>query len=123
MARIILSISMLLLLPAYLSGQGFLHTDGKRIVDGSGENFIIRSIGAGNWMLMEGYMMESSGVADTHQQFRDKLTETIGEVRTDSFYNVWLANHLTRTDIDSMAAWGFNSIRAPLHYKWFTPPV
>ena len=39
--------------------QGFLHASGKNIVDGGGENFIIRGIGTGNWMIQEGYMMQT----------------------------------------------------------------
>lgn len=107
----------------YCSAQGFLHRDGKKIVDGNGTNFIIKSIGTGNWMLQEGYMMQTSGIANTQWEFRKKLRETIGETKTDSFYNVWLKHHFTRADVDSMKAWGFNSIRPALHYKWFTLPI
>ena len=74
-------------------------------------------------MLQEGYMMLTAGVAGTQHEFRAKLIETIGEVRTDSFYTVWLDNHFTRTDVDSMASWGFNAIRVAMHYKWFTLPI
>ena len=100
--------------------QGFLHRDGKRIVDGEGNTFITRSIGTGNWMLQEGYMMQTAGVAGTQHEFREKLIEEIGVELTDSFYNVWLDNHFTRTDVDSMKSWGFNAVRPALHYKWFT---
>lgn len=105
------------------SGQGFLHADGKNIVDGSGNIFIIRSIGTGNWMLQEGYMMKTAGVAGTQHEFRNKLISTIGEAKTDSFYNKWLENHFTRADVDSMKVWGFNAVRPALHYKWFTLPI
>lgn len=115
--------SILLAVSLLVTGQGYLHTDGKRIVNGAGENFIIRSIGTGNWMLQEGYMMLTAGVAGTQHEFQAKLIETIGEVKTDSFYTVWLENHFTRTDVDSMASWGFNAIRPAMHYKWFTLPI
>ena len=58
------------------SQQGFLHAEGKNIVDGKGENVILRGIGTGNWMLMEGYMMKTSGFADTQHEITKKL-ETI----------------------------------------------
>jgi len=106
-----------------VSGQGFLHADGKQIVDGTGENVILRGIGTGNWMLQEGYMMETGDIAGTQHEFREKLINTIGEALTDSFYAVWLENHCTRTDIDSLASWGFNSVRVAMHYKWFTLPI
>jgi len=116
-------ITSLLAVSYLLAGQGYLHADGKKIVNGEGENVIIRSIGTGNWMLQEGYMMLTAGVAGTQHEFRAKLIETIGEVKTDSFYSVWLENHFTRTDVDSMASWGFNAVRVAMHYKWFTLPI
>jgi endoglucanase len=106
-----------------VSSQGFLHRNGKYIYDGSGNEVILRGIGTGNWMLQEGYMMQTSGVANTQHEFRAKLENTIGEAKTDSFYTVWLDSHFRRIDVDSMKSWGFNSVRVAMHYKWFTPPI
>jgi len=103
--------------------QGYLHTDGKKIVNGNGEEIILRGIGTGNWFLQEGYMMKTSEFAGTQYAFKKKLTETIGKDRTDAFYKSWLDNHFTRTDADSMKAWGFNSVRVAMHYKWLTLPI
>ncbi len=115
---------IILLLHSNMFAQGFLRADGINIVDGNGNNFVSRSIGTGNWMIQEGYMMQSTGAGiNTQWQFREKLIETIGEARTDTFYNAWLANHFTRADVDSMKAWGFNSVRPALHYNLFTPPI
>ena len=121
--RIKIIAAVFAMLPVFANSQGYLHTDGKNIVNGDGENVILRGIGTGNWMLQEGYMMHTDGVAGTQHEFREKLIETIGEVKTDSFYNVWLSIHFTRTDADSMKAWGFNSVRVAMHYKWFTLPI
>jgi endoglucanase len=106
-----------------LYGQGFLHAEGKNIVNGIGENIILRGIGTGNWMIQEGYMMESASVAGTQHEFEQKLASTIGAERTKNFYDAWLSNGIRKIDIDSMASWGFNSIRLAMHYKWFTPPI
>ena len=100
-----------------------MQADGTRIVDGAKENFIIRSIGTGNWLLMEGYMMQSTGIAGTHTDFRNKLIETIGVANTDSFYTKWKHDHMQKVDVDSLAAWGYNTIRVAMHYKWFTLPI
>ncbi len=106
-----------------LIAQGFLHREGKYIFDGSGNEVILRGIGTGNWMIQEGYMMQTSGVAGSQHEFRAKLESTIGEAKTDSFYTVWLDSHFRRIDADSMKAWGFNSVRVAMHYVWFTPPI
>ncbi|NME70000.1 cellulase family glycosylhydrolase [Flammeovirga aprica] len=103
--------------------QGFLRTEGTKIVNDNGP-VIIRSIGTGNWMIQEGYMMQSTDAKiNTHTQFRTKLEENIGKEKTAEFYDVWLENHFTKTDLDSMKAWGFNAVRVALHYKWFTLPI
>lgn len=114
---------LLILACTQVTCQGFLHAEGKQIVDGAGENFLIKSIGTGNWMIMEGYMMESSGVAGTHTDFRERLLDNMGVAKTDSFYTAWLNSHFTGSDADSMAKWGFNAVRVALHYKWFTLPI
>ncbi|MBK6345160.1 MAG: carbohydrate-binding protein [Bacteroidales bacterium] len=106
-----------------LLAQGYLHTSGKLIYDGNGNEVILRGIGTGNWMLQEGYMMKTADFAGTQHEFRQKLEETIGVENTNTFYQAWLDNHFTRTDVDSMKAWGFNSVRVAMHYKWFTLPI
>lgn len=111
------------LLCSNVLASGFLHTRGKQIVNGAGENVILRGIGTGNWLLQEGYMMKTVGVANTQTQFRNKLIETIGVEKTDSFYTTWLNNHFTRKDVEAMHSWGFNSVRVAMHYKWLTLPI
>lgn len=108
---------------AIVAAQGFLHTSGKYIYNGEGNEVILRGIGTGNWLLQEGYMMKSAEVAGPMYQFRQKLIQTIGQERTDIFYEAWLNNHFTRRDADSMKAWGFNSVRVAMHYKWLTLPI
>src|SRR5690606_19658164 len=41
----------------------------------------------------------------------------------DQFYEQWLKNHTQKADIDSLAAWGFNSVRLPMHYRLYTLSV
>lgn len=102
---------------------GRLRVQGQEIVNDQGP-FLIKSIGTGNWMIQEGYMMQSTDAGiGTHTQFRTKLEQEIGEERTADFYQDWLDNHMTKADLDSMKAWGFNAIRPALHYKWFTLPI
>jgi len=123
--NLILTFALLLILPGALqmNAQAFLHTSGKYIRDGNGNEVLLRGIGTGNWLLMEGYMMKTADFAGTHTQFRELLTETIGEQNTELFYESWLNNHFTRQDVDSMKAWGFNSVRVAMHYKWLTLPI
>ncbi|WP_430812545.1 MULTISPECIES: cellulase family glycosylhydrolase [unclassified Carboxylicivirga] len=100
-----------------------LTTEGRLIKDDQGNKVILRGIGTGNWVLMEGYMMKTAGVAGTQHEFRNKLNEVIGEAATDEFFELWWNNHMTKADVDSMAKWGFNSLRLAMHYNQFTPPI
>jgi len=104
-------------------GQGFLTTKGKAIVKENGDTLILRGIGLGGWMLQEGYMLQTSGFANAQYQIRDKIEQLIGKEDTDLFYDAWLANHVRKIDIDSLKAWGFNSVRLPMHYNLFTLPL
>jgi len=106
-----------------LSGQEFLSTNGKAIVNESGDTILLRGIGLGGWMLQEGYMMQTSGFANTQHGLREKIEALIGEADTEQFYETWRANHVRKVDIDSLKSWGFNSVRLPMHYNLFTLPV
>tara|TARA_B100000767_G_C19770757_1_gene539843 strand:+ start:746 stop:3952 length:3207 start_codon:yes stop_codon:yes gene_type:complete len=105
-----------------LFSQG-LRTQGKNIVDQEGNEVILRGMGLGGWMLMEGYMMQSSDVADTQHEFSERLVDLFGQDKTNLFFDRWHENHVTRSDIDSLSVWGFNSVRVPMHYNLFTLPI
>ena len=100
-----------------------LRTLGKKIINSNGDEVLLKGVGLGGWMLQEGYMMNSSGGADTQHEFIEKLNELVGEEETNKFYEDWRNNFVTRTDIDSIAKWGFNSVRLAMHYNLFTKPI
>ncbi len=120
MKTLFFAVALLFLAAGTASGQGFLHAEGTRIVDGEGDTVILRGIGLGGWMLQEGYMLRTGG---PQYKIEERIEDIVGPDRKAAFYDAWLANHMRRVDVDSMAAWGFNSIRLPMHYKWFMPPV
>jgi aryl-phospho-beta-D-glucosidase BglC (GH1 family) len=102
--------------------EGFLRTSGERIVDGQGRDVLLRGMGLGGWMLQEGYMLGIKKEGTQHS-IRARITELIGKEDADEFYRLWRQNHMTRTDVDRLAASGFNSIRLPMHYNLFTLPI
>lgn len=121
----ILYILLLLITTVSVYGQerAFLKRDGKRIIDGKGEEIILRGMGLGGWMLQEGYMLQVSKIGQQQHVIRRNLKDLVGEEKTALFYEKWLQNHTREIDIDSLAAWGFNSVRLPMHYNLFTLPV
>lgn len=102
--------------------QGFLKADGKRIVNEKGENVLLRGFGLGGWMLQEGYMLKINKDGQQYR-IRERLEDLMGARQTQEFYDAWLNNHTRKIDIDSLKAWGFNSVRLPMHYNLYTLPV
>lgn len=102
--------------------QGFLKADNRQIVNEKGENIVLRGIGLGGWMLQEGYMLGLNGGGQQYV-IREKIEQLIGKDGAKEFYGEWLLNHTRKTDIDSLKAWGFNSVRLPMHYELYTLPV
>ncbi|MGB2354304.1 MAG: glycoside hydrolase family 5 protein, partial [Schleiferiaceae bacterium] len=105
-----------------LSAQ-YVHTNGKAIVKGNGDTLLIRAMGVGGWMVQEGYMLQTASFASPQHKIRDTIQDLIGPAATDAFYDAWLENHFSKSDVDSLAAWGFNAVRVPMHYNLFTLPI
>jgi len=102
--------------------KNFLKAQGHHIINGQGDTVILRGMGLGGWMLQEGYMFKLGFIGQQYR-IREHIEDVIGVEETARFYTSWLANHTRKVDIDSMAAWGFNSIRLPMHYNLYTLPV
>jgi endoglucanase len=103
--------------------QGYLHRDGQNIVDGNGKNVLLRGLGLGGWMIQEGYMLKTGDFAGPQREIRKAISDVIGTAKTETFYQAYRNNNVTSRDIDSLKAWGFNSVRLPIHYNLFTSPI
>nr|WP_315219679.1 cellulase family glycosylhydrolase [uncultured Flavobacterium sp.] len=121
MKKLIFILQLLISIASF--AQGFLHRDGQNIVDGNGKNVVLRGLGLGGWMVQEGYMLQTQSFASPQYVIRQKIQDVIGEEGTKEFYAAYKANGITKRDIDSLAAWGFNSVRLPMHYNLYTPPL
>ncbi|MGL1903993.1 MAG: cellulase family glycosylhydrolase [Fibrobacterales bacterium] len=104
--------------------SGFLRAAGTRIVDGTGENFIIRSMGIGGWFVQEPYMFGLNEAANEgqHKIFND-IKDLIGTEKFEQYRTAWLDNFFREADVQELKASGFNTIRISLHYNNFTLPI
>jgi aryl-phospho-beta-D-glucosidase BglC (GH1 family) len=102
--------------------NGFLKASGKWIVDGSGEHIQLRGIGLGGWMIQEGYMLHLNKEGQQYR-IRQRIEALLTKDQTAEFYRAWLSNNTTRSDMDSLSSWGFNSVRLPMHFNLFTLPA
>lgn len=111
------------ILSTTISGQGFLHRENQNIVDGNGQNVLLRGLGLGGWMVQEGYMLQTGAYAGPQHVIKQKIEALIGPEKTEAFYETYRTNGITKRDIDSLKAWGFNSVRLPMHYNLYTLPI
>ena len=112
-----------MLLSQFGTAQSFLKTQGQKIVNAKGENVYLKGLGLGGWMLQEGYMLKTDSFAGPQFKIKEKIAEVAGEDGKNEFYKAYLKNGITKKDIDSLAKWGFNSIRLPMHYDLYTLPI
>ncbi|NME68674.1 carbohydrate-binding protein [Flammeovirga aprica] len=103
------------------ANTGFLHTSGKNIVDANGNNILLKSVNLDGWMVQEGYIMEVP--FGPQWEIMNGITDVIGAQNAQQFHEAWLDNMVTEADFQQIKAWGFNSIRVPLHYNLFTLPI
>lgn len=117
-----LSAALALVTTAPAQAEGWLRAKDARIVDEAGQPVILRGMGLGGWMLQEGYMLRLSKLGQQHV-IQGKIADLVGPARQQAIHKAWLDNHTTKADIDAMAAWGFNSVRLPMHYDLLTLAV
>lgn len=118
-----LSLASAVMFACSVSAQGFMHADGKKIVDINGDEIILRGHAPGGWMVMEPYMMETESFTGSQHEIKAKMVNLIGQDNTDEFFRRWHDNGFQRQDVELLAQMGFNSIRLPMHYNLFTLPV
>ncbi len=114
--------------------HGFLHADGKILVNGDGEEVLLRGWGAGNWNNPEGFMIgaitdfkmaanpnaviTASGM-DRGRSFIKTVRETCGSAYARDFWNRWMNTYMTEEDIALMEKLGYNSVRLPISARCF----
>ena len=96
--------------------QGYLHASGLYIADGNNSPIILRGMGLGGWLVPEGYMIGTSSFANSPTAFMNAVVGVVGSANATQFFDLYRARYVQRKDIDSLARWGFNSIRLPMHY-------
>jgi endoglucanase len=116
---IVLTVSLCAMLVGPIARAQYAHTSGEQIVDAQGHEIHLRGINLGNWMVPEGYMWQFSGHVQSAREIEGFVTELIGPERARVFWRTWRDTYITRDDIHLIHQAGFNSIRVPIHYKFF----
>jgi hypothetical protein len=64
-------------------------------------------------------MFHFDGGPQAPREIEDLTKELLGPAKAEEFWRQWRANYITEADIDQIAKMGFNSVRVPLHWKFF----
>ena len=102
-----------------LAQPGFAHTSGTQLLDGSGKPLLLRGTNLGNWFEPEGYMFHLGQSAQSTGEIELLGRELIGSQKSEAFWQQWRQNYIAEADFDRLKAMGFNSVRVPIHWKFF----
>ena len=99
--------------------DGYLRVDGRRIVNGKGEEFLPLGVAFGNWLLCEGNMWAfgEGNYYDRPRRFESLIRELCGSEYASTFWQRFHNNFVTEADIDAIADYGFNSVRIPINWR------
>lgn len=118
--RFVVAFLLACCIPSTKAHAQFVHTQGKEIVDGTGRPLLLRGISLGNWLVPEGYMWHlNGGGPESPREIEALVTELIGPQRAHEFWHKYRESYITQPDVHFIKQCGFNSIRVPLHYKFF----
>ncbi len=111
---------LLISLPAFAKSR-FVHAEGKYLVDSDGKKLILRGTNLGNWMVAEGYMFHFDKGPQSMREMEGLVTQLVGPQQAAKFWREYRDAYVTQRDIQYLKSIGFNTIRVPIHYKFFTP--
>ncbi|WP_394844746.1 glycoside hydrolase family 5 protein [Pendulispora brunnea] len=99
-----------------------LHTQGRNIVNASGQVVPLRGFNLGGWLVFEKWMtpMDSGSLADNYavlQQLDNRFGIATEQSLIKSYQQAWL----TTLDLDNVRNAGYNALRVPVWYGNFYP--
>jgi len=104
--------------PMLFAQAGFVHTSGTQLVGGLGKPLMLRGTNLGNWLEPERYMFHLGNIGP--REIEELSSELIGPAQAENFSKQWRENYISKADFDRIKAMGFNSVRVPIHWRFFT---
>jgi aryl-phospho-beta-D-glucosidase BglC (GH1 family) len=97
----------------------FVRVHKKNLIAPGGEKIMLRGINLGNWFEPEGYMFLFDGGPQSPREIEAFFNELIGPSAAKNFWTTYRRTYISKPDIDFIRSTGLNSVRIPLHYKFF----
>lgn len=117
-----LSCLLAIALSSFGLGQGFIHTDGTRLVDGTGKEIQLRGCNLGTWLFIEPWMwgmnISQYWGGDTEPDGLGQLLSShLTQAQIDTIWQTYRTNFVTENDIALLQRYGFNSVRVPIDFR------
>lgn len=97
---------------------GFIHTQGNQLLDGAGNPIQLDGVGAGTWLLQEPWLWGGPETANGMTNVLTKLSGLVGQNATDQFEASFESQFITQSDIQQIAADGFNVVRVAFNARY-----
>jgi aryl-phospho-beta-D-glucosidase BglC (GH1 family) len=97
--------------------KSMLKTKGRKIVDEKGREVVLRSIGIGGWLMMEGYMLGGKNIPE--HVFKARLAGSYGNKRVIKFTQEYQRHFFNEADVARIKKLGFNCARLPVNHRVF----
>ncbi|QGQ93990.1 glycoside hydrolase family 5 protein [Paenibacillus psychroresistens] len=98
--------------------SGFLQARGQKLINGNGQEIILRGVGFGSWMLPEGYMWLFPDQGDRPRRIEKMIEDLVGVEKAEQFWEIYYDRYTAEADIRQIAANGFNSVRVPINARF-----
>lgn len=101
-----------------VSFDGFVHVERGALVDGRGRPLLLRGVGLGGWLLVEGYMWRLPDAAgQSPRRIEAFLASILGDAAAERFWATYRERFVTEADIARIADLGFDHVRLPLNAR------
>jgi endoglucanase len=100
----------------------FIHAEGTRLVDSHGDDFAVKGINLGNWLVPEGYMFKFKQ-ARSPKEIAGVVETLVGTTEAAHFWTRFRDVYIGKDDIAFLKATGFNTVRVPLNWRLFVEPA
>jgi endoglucanase len=98
------------------AGPGFVHRSGRDMVDGTGQPLQLRGVNIGQWLMWEQWIMGAPFSGTNETELQANLRTLVGADRAARFIESSRDTFITRSDLEEIAALGFNVVRVPINH-------
>ncbi|MDB6165934.1 MAG: glycoside hydrolase family 5 [Lacunisphaera sp.] len=92
---------------------------GVEFVKPDGQVLHLKGTSLGNWLVPEGYMWRFKGGPQSPREIEALVELLLGPDKAAAFWQEYRNRYVTAADINFLARSGCNTLRVPLHYRFF----